>query len=94
MRDRISSLYRELKIIGATISEKPDGFIIDGSEKLAGGKVEPHGDHRLAMALTVAGLNAQNPVSVVDPKIISESFPKFYTIMEGLGVNLRFENKG
>jgi len=92
--DRISSLYRELKIIGATISEKPDGFIIDGREKLAGGKVEPHGDHRLAMALTVAGLNTQNPVSIVDPKIISESFPEFYTIMEMFGVNLRFENKG
>jgi 3-phosphoshikimate 1-carboxyvinyltransferase len=92
--DRISSLCRELKIIGATVSEKPDGFIIDGREKLTGGKVEPHGDHRLAMALTVAGLNAQRPVSVDDPDIISESFPKFYKIMEGLGANLRIEYKG
>ena len=91
--DRISSLCRELRIIGATVSEKPDGFIIDGREKLTGGKVEPHGDHRLAMALTVAGLNAQRPVSVVDPDIISESFPEFYTIMEGLGANLRIEYK-
>ena len=91
--DRISSLCRELKLIGATVSEKPDGFIIDGREKLTGGKVEPHGDHRLAMALTVAGLNAQRPVSVVDPDIISESFPEFYTIMEGLGANLRIEYK-
>ncbi|MGB6422545.1 MAG: 3-phosphoshikimate 1-carboxyvinyltransferase [Anaerolineales bacterium] len=91
--DRISSLCRELKIIGATVSEKPNGFIIDGREKLMGGKVEPHGDHRLAMALTVAGLNAQTPVSVVDPDIISESFPEFYTIMEGLGANLRIEYK-
>ncbi len=89
--DRISSLCRELKIIGATVSEKPDGFIIDGGENLRGGRVEPHGDHRLAMALTVAGLNAQRPVSVVDPDIISESFPEFYTIMEGLGANLRIE---
>ena len=92
--DRISSLCRELKIIGANVSEKPDGFIIDGSEKLRGGKVEPHGDHRLAMALTVAGLNAQNPVSVVDPEIISETFPEFYTIFEGLGAYLQIEYKG
>jgi len=92
--DRISSLCRELKIIGATVSEKPDGFIIDGREKLEGGKVEPHGDHRLAMALTVAGLNAQSPVSVVDPAIISESFPEFYRFMEGLGANLRIDYKG
>ncbi len=91
--DRISSLCSELKIIGATVSEKPDGFIIEGREKLTGGKVEPHGDHRLAMALTVAGLNAQRPVSVDDPDIISESFPKFYKIMEGLGANLRVEYK-
>jgi 3-phosphoshikimate 1-carboxyvinyltransferase len=91
--DRISSLCCELKIIGATVSEKLDGFIIDGREKLEGGKVEPHGDHRLAMALTVAGLNAQRPVSVVDPDIISESFPEFYKIMEGLGANLRIEYK-
>ncbi|MFC2053081.1 3-phosphoshikimate 1-carboxyvinyltransferase [Chloroflexota bacterium] len=92
--DRISSLCRELEIIGATVSEKPDGFIVEGREKLAGGKVEPHGDHRLAMSLTVAGLNAQSPVSVVDPEIISESFPEFYPIMEGLGANLRIEYKG
>jgi 3-phosphoshikimate 1-carboxyvinyltransferase len=91
--DRISSLCRELKIIGASVSEKPDGFIIDGREKLTGGKVEPHGDHRLAMALTVSGLNAQNPVGVVDPEIISESFPGFYTIMEGLGANMKIEYK-
>ena len=89
--DRISSLCRELRIIGATVSEKPDGFIIDGREKLVGGNVEPHGDHRLAMALTVAGLNAQRPVSVVDPDIISESFPEFCKIMELLGANLRIE---
>ena len=91
--DRISSLCRELKIIGATVSEKPDGFIIDGREKLEGGKVEPHGDHRLAMALSVAGLNAQRPVSVVDPDIVAESFPEFYKIMEWLGANLRIEYK-
>jgi 3-phosphoshikimate 1-carboxyvinyltransferase len=91
--DRISSLCRELKIIGANVSEKPDGFIIDGREKLAGGKIEPHGDHRLAMALTVAGLNAQRPVNVIEPDIISESFPEFYNIMEGLGANLRIEYK-
>jgi len=89
--DRISSVCRELRIIGATVSEKPDGFIIDGREKLVGGNVEPHGDHRLAMALTVAGLNAQRPVSVVDPDIISESFPEFCKIMELLGANLRIE---
>jgi 3-phosphoshikimate 1-carboxyvinyltransferase len=91
--DRISSLCRELKIIGGTVSENPDGFIIDGREKLEGGKIEPHGDHRLAMALTVAGLNAQRPVNVVDPGIIAESFPGFYKIMEGLGANLRVEYK-
>ncbi|MFC2042934.1 3-phosphoshikimate 1-carboxyvinyltransferase [Chloroflexota bacterium] len=92
--DRISSLCRELKIIGATVSEKLDGFIIDGREKLTGGRVEPHGDHRLAMALTVAGLNTQNLVRVVDPEIMSESFPEFYMVMEGLGANLRIENGG
>jgi 5-enolpyruvylshikimate-3-phosphate synthase len=46
------------------------------------------------MALTVAGLNAHNPVSVVDPEITSESFPEFYTIMEELGANLRIGYKG
>jgi 5-enolpyruvylshikimate-3-phosphate synthase len=45
------------------------------------------------MALTVAGLNAQRPVGVVDPDIISESFPEFYKIMEGLGAKLRIEYK-
>ncbi len=81
--DRISSLCRELKIIGATVSEKPDGFIIEGREKLTGGKVEPHGDHRLAMALTVAGLNAQRPVASMTPILYRSRFRSFTRSWKG-----------
>ena len=68
--DRISALCNELIVLGADVSETPDGFVITGGNPLTGGKVDPHGDHRLAMSLAVAGLGANNAISVNDSGII------------------------
>ena len=86
--DRISALCNELIVLGADVSETPDGFIITGGNPLTGGKVDPHGDHRLAMSLAVAGLGANKAISVNDSGIINESFPEFIPILQSLGANL------
>ncbi len=57
--DRIASTVTELRKMGARIEPTEDGFIIDGPTPLIGAPVESQGDHRLAMAMTVAGLVAQ-----------------------------------
>ena len=87
--DRISDLCGELLRLGVDVEETADGFAINGGEILKGGEVDPHADHRLAMALAVAGLAAQEPVVIQDAGIIAESYPKFGSSLRDLGVDIR-----
>ena len=83
--DRIAALCRELNVLGVNIEEHRDGFTIQGGGPLQGGRVRPGKDHRMAMALAVAGMNAANPVIVEGAEIISESFPSFSRELTKLG---------
>jgi 3-phosphoshikimate 1-carboxyvinyltransferase len=83
--DRITALVGELQKIGVSIRETPDGFEINGGRSILGGIVEPQGDHRLAMALAVAGLRADSSITVRDSQLIAESFPTFTEILGRLG---------
>jgi 3-phosphoshikimate 1-carboxyvinyltransferase len=87
--DRISDLCRELLCLGVEIEETTDGFAINGGETIKGGLIDPHGDHRLAMAFAVAGLAAQEPVVIQDAGIISESYPQFGSSLRELGAEIR-----
>jgi len=87
--DRISTLCRELQSMGVNIKEKHDGFVIEGGLRPRGAvQVQSHGDHRLAMALTVAGLAAEEPTVVEGAEIIEESFPDFQAILRELGAEV------
>jgi 3-phosphoshikimate 1-carboxyvinyltransferase len=90
--DRISALGEELCCLGVDFKETPDGFIINGGLPVMGGMVDPHGDHRLAMSLTLAGLIARQPVVVRNARIIHESFPDFFSIFRALGADLELTN--
>jgi 3-phosphoshikimate 1-carboxyvinyltransferase len=83
--DRISALCAELHKLGVAAQETEDGFIIRGGAEARGGQVDSHGDHRLAMALAVAGLAARQDVSVRGTEIIAESFPEFERTLVSLG---------
>ncbi len=83
--DRISALCHELRSLGAQVNETADGFTISGRGHLKGGAAQAHGDHRLAMALAVAGLAAQAPVTVKGTEVIAESFPDFVQVLGKLG---------
>jgi 3-phosphoshikimate 1-carboxyvinyltransferase len=83
--DRITTLCIELRKLGVEAVEASDGFTIEGGRSLSGGTVQAHGDHRLAMALAVAGLAAQAPVTVQDAEIAAESFPTFTACLTQLG---------
>ena len=79
--DRIAALAGELGRLGATIEAQPDGLAIVGGRRLRGGRAASGGDHRIAMALAVAGLCAQAPVVIEDPSCIDTSFPEFEAIL-------------
>jgi len=82
--DRIAALARELAAIGARIEAQPDGLAIQGVPRLRGGRAASGGDHRMAMALAVAGLRAAGPVTVDDTDCIRTSFPEFEATLRGL----------
>jgi len=86
--DRIGLLAGELRKLGAQIEEKPDGFIIEGPARLKGARVDSHGDHRLGMALAVAGLVAEGETVVEGAEAIDDSFPGFAGTLAKLGAEV------
>jgi 3-phosphoshikimate 1-carboxyvinyltransferase len=87
--DRLSAMHAALTLAGARVTETADGLTIEGSggEPLAGTgnlAVTTHLDHRIAMAMAVAGLASRNGVLVDDTRPIATSFPRFETLLDGL----------
>jgi 3-phosphoshikimate 1-carboxyvinyltransferase len=86
--DRIGLLCAELAGVGVDIAERPDGFAIRGGP-IRGGSVDAHGDHRIAMALAVAGWVSQTGIAVRRAAILAESFPDFVPVFSRLGAAIR-----
>lgn len=86
--DRISLLAGELRKLGADFSEQADGFTVHGPKRLEGGEVNSFGDHRLGMALAVAGLVARQETLVHNADCIADSFPGFVETMQALGADM------
>ena len=81
--DRIGALAEALRSLGGEAEERPDGLIVYGS-RLRGGRVSSRGDHRLAMALAIAGLLASGPVIVDASEAVEVSFPGFFRTLAAL----------
>jgi 3-phosphoshikimate 1-carboxyvinyltransferase len=75
--DRIQSMVRNLKAIGASIEELPDGSLIRGVERFHSATVESFGDHRTAMSIGVASLASSGTITVTDTACIATSYPTF-----------------
>jgi 3-phosphoshikimate 1-carboxyvinyltransferase len=82
--DRLAALARELGSMGAQIGERPDGLVIEGPARLRGAVVRSGGDHRIAMALAVAGLVAEGETVIEDTDCIATSFPRFAETLDAL----------
>lgn len=79
--NRIQTIITELKKFGADITETEDGMIINGVEHLKGCTVESHNDHRIALAMSIAGACALGETTIVDAECVNISFPNFYDIV-------------
>jgi len=82
--DRIRAIVTEFKKLGVDIEELPDGFVVYGPSIPNEGAVESYNDHRIAMALAIAGLSARGPVSINNEECVAISFPDFWHIMASL----------
>ena len=82
--DRIETTVRELKRLGASIEAREDGMIIQGTGSLQGADCQSYGDHRLAMALAVAGLLAKGETIVCGADAAAVSYPEFWQHLDQL----------
>ncbi len=82
--NRIQTIITELKKFGADITETEDGMIINGVEHLKGCTVESHNDHRIALAMSIAGACALGETTIVDAECVNISFPNFYDIVTAI----------
>ena len=77
--DRIAAVVANLKAIGATAEELPDGLRVTGYERPLRGKVVTHGDHRIAMAFGILGAVPGNQIEIDDRACVAVSYPSFWT---------------
>ena len=87
--DRIACMTRELAKMGADVEELPDGMVIRGG-KLHGAEVESYGDHRIAMALAIAGLTADGETVINDAECASVTYPAFVKDFTRLGADYSY----
>ena len=86
--DRLGSIYTELKKMGADITIKEDGLTVKGTDAMQGATVNPHKDHRIAMACAVAALGAKGETKIQDAECINKSYPQFFSDLRVLGANV------
>ena len=89
--DRIAAMDEGLTAMGADITAIDDGWVINGPRRLEGARVESHGDHRVAMALAVAGLIADGDTEIEGAECVEISYPGFFDHLEYLMLKVRCE---
>ena len=93
--DRLAAVTSELNKLGAKITEKEDGLIIEGVSKLKGGcTVWSHKDHRIAMTLAIASTICEEPIIIKDYECVTKSYPEFWNDFISLGGALDEWNVG
>jgi 3-phosphoshikimate 1-carboxyvinyltransferase len=80
--DRISTTVANLRAMGAEVEEFKDGLQVHGPVKLRGAKLDAHGDHRIAMAFSIAALIADGPSEISGAECVAVSFPEFYELLD------------
>ncbi len=84
--DRIAVLAENLRRMGARVEERPDGMRVEGrgAGRLRGASLDPHGDHRMAMAFAIAALGAESPSTIQNAECVAVSYPEFFPALQRL----------
>jgi 3-phosphoshikimate 1-carboxyvinyltransferase len=83
--DRISVLATTLRTLGIDVEERPDGFRVPGGQRPGPGRVDAHGDHRIAMTAAIAATLGTGPVTIDGFTAVGTSYPGFLSDLEALG---------
>jgi 3-phosphoshikimate 1-carboxyvinyltransferase len=84
--DRIALVAKNLRAMGATFTENPDGLEIPGNQTLHGASIDSGSDHRIAMAFAIAALRATGDSEILGADSASISFPEFFTSLNALAL--------
>jgi 3-phosphoshikimate 1-carboxyvinyltransferase len=76
--DRIAAVADNLRRMGAEVEEFPDGLRVPGHQRLTGAEIASYGDHRIAMAFSIAGLIADGTTTIEGSDCVQISFPSFF----------------
>jgi len=76
--DRITTVVQNLRAVGASVEELPDGLRVSGQRRELSGTVDPRGDHRIAMAFGVLSAATGNRIQIMNPECVAVSYPKFW----------------
>ena len=82
--DRIATTVQGMRAMGAEVEEFEDGLRVGGPTQLRGARIDPRGDHRIAMTFTVAGLVAEGKTEVADADCVAVSFPEFFDLLDSV----------
>ena len=82
--DRIASVAANLRAMGAEVEEREDGLKIPGGQPVHGAEIESFGDHRIAMAFSIAALRAQGETLIRGSECAAISYPAFFSTLESL----------
>jgi 3-phosphoshikimate 1-carboxyvinyltransferase len=83
--DRIAVLAAALRAVGVGVEERPDGYRVPGGQRPTGGRVDAHGDHRIAMTAAIAGVLGDAPVEIAGFAAVATSYPTFLDDLARLG---------
>jgi len=80
--DRITSTVAMIAALGGSAEATKDGFIVTGGKRFSGGRVDPGGDHRIAMAAAIAAAASDDDIEIDDDDVAAVSWPGFYDVLE------------
>ncbi|HHU88771.1 MAG: 3-phosphoshikimate 1-carboxyvinyltransferase [Sphaerochaetaceae bacterium] len=90
--DRIATMVENLRALGGDVEEGEDFLLIRGKGELKGGSVKGFGDHRIIMALAIASLGTQEPVTIDSIDAVAVTFPTFFTLFDQITEEVGNEN--
>jgi len=82
--DRLATTAANLRAMGAEVEEFEDGLAVSGRTQLHGALIDSHGDHRIAMAFSVAALLAEGETEILGHECVAISFPEFFPLLESV----------
>ena len=83
--DRLAAVADGIRRLGGRVEEGPDFLTITGVPRLTGGRAEGYNDHRIVMALSMAALGCEAPVTVTDAQSVAKSWPAFFEDYRAIG---------